>query len=399
MPSLTRVMILYCGQGMTTMVEVYDDGVVKQTADYLALVDCGGSSDGADNAVSYVADKIIAAHGTILDLLVISHQDGDHHSFLGKLSERLDGLGATCDASVIGGTGWSAANRKSVEKFVTAMDMDASDLEFNAPKRSDYKHANQRSELKFVDAYGDTYIRVLISGLAITGTPDMKKNGSSAMVVVENGSYSVFLPGDATHQTMDVATDIIDAKQQLIPHVVGVEIPHHGALRTSVENYYASGKVDKFNWDRINAFAGALSADRVVASAGLNNKFHHPLDEVISVFYPWLVTAADHGYRAYVFEKGGKGSTTPQGWNNFRTTSAADCTIRRYDQKAGTYTYGDIAIRLSQPGVFTPEEMIQFIPRGQVMVGTGTDDRETVEDLVVFAPAPPAPPESPAPGT
>ena len=36
MPSLTRVMILYCGQGMTTMVEVYDDGVVKETADYLA---------------------------------------------------------------------------------------------------------------------------------------------------------------------------------------------------------------------------------------------------------------------------------------------------------------------------------------------------------------------------
>ncbi|MGH8980198.1 MAG: hypothetical protein ACRDWE_04145 [Acidimicrobiales bacterium] len=391
------MMILYCGQGMTTMVEVYDDGVVKETADYLALVDCGGSSEGADEAVSYVARKILAAHGTTLDLLVISHQDGDHHSFLGKLTERLKGFpDAKCDASVIGGTGWSAANRKSVEKFVEAMDMDKSDLEFNAPKRSDYKHASQRSELKFVDAYGDTYIRVLISGLPITGTPDMKKNGSSAMVVVENGSYSVFLPGDATHQTMDAATDIIDAKQQLIPHVVGVEIPHHGALRTSVENYYAGGKADKFNWDRINAFAGALSADRVVASAGLNNKFHHPLDEVISVFWPWLATADDHGYRAYVFDKGGKGSTTPQGWNNFTTTSAADCTIRKYNQKTGVYTFGDIAIRLSKPGVFTPEEMIQFIPRGQVIVGTGPDDMETVEDLVVFAPAPP---ESPAPVT
>lgn len=397
MPSLTRVMILYCGQGMTTMVEVYDDGVVKQTADYLALVDCGGSSEGADEAVSYVAQKILAAHGTTLDLLVISHQDGDHHSFLSKLTERLKGFpAAKCDATVIGGTGWSAANRKSVEKFVKAMGMDTSDLEFNAPKRSDYKHASKRSELKFVDAYGDTYIRVLISGLPITGTPDMKKNGSSAMVVVENGSYSVFLPGDATHQTMDVATDIIDAKQQLIPSVVGVEIPHHGALRTSVENYYAGGKVDRFNWDRINAFAGALSADHVVASAGLNNKFHHPLDEVISVFWPWLTAAADHGYRAYVFEKGGKGSTTPQGWNNFTTTRAADCTIQSYDQKDGTYWYGNIAIRLSKPGVFTPEEMVQFIPRGQVTVGTGTDGLETVEDLVVFAPAPP---ESPAPVT
>jgi beta-lactamase superfamily II metal-dependent hydrolase len=397
MASLTRVMILYCGQGMTTMVEVYDDGVVKDTADYLALVDCGGSSEGADEAVGYVAHKILAAHGTKLDLLVISHQDGDHHSFLSKLQEKLKGFSATCDAVVIGGTGWSAANRKSVKKFIESMEMDTNDVEFDAPKRSDYKTASQRSELKFIDAYGDTYIRVLISGLPITGTPDMKKNGSSAMVVVENGSYSVFLPGDATHQTMDAATDIIDAKKLLIPHVVGVEIPHHGALRTSVENYYAGGKIDRFNWDRINAFAGALSADRVVASAGLNNKFHHPLDEVIAVFWPWLVQIDDHGYRAYVFEKGGKGKgSTPEGWNNFTTTSAADCTIRSYNETAGTYRYGDIAIRLSKPGVFTPEEMIEFIPRGQARVGTGADGMETVEDLVVYAPAPP---QSPAPVT
>ena len=45
MPSLTRVMILYCGQGMTTLVEIYDDGNVKDAADYLALIDCGGSGE------------------------------------------------------------------------------------------------------------------------------------------------------------------------------------------------------------------------------------------------------------------------------------------------------------------------------------------------------------------
>jgi glyoxylase-like metal-dependent hydrolase (beta-lactamase superfamily II) len=85
MPPLTRVMILYCGQGMTTMVEVYDDGVVKDQADYLALIDCGGSSGAAEHAVNYVAGKILYAHGMTLDLLVISHQDGDHHSFLNQL--------------------------------------------------------------------------------------------------------------------------------------------------------------------------------------------------------------------------------------------------------------------------------------------------------------------------
>jgi beta-lactamase superfamily II metal-dependent hydrolase len=392
MPPLTRVMILYCGQGMTTMVEVYDDGDVKDTADYLALIDCGGSSEGVNEAVGYVAGKILATNDATLDLLVISHQDGDHHSFLGNLSEQLKGFDAKCDAAVIGGTGWSAANQNSVKKFAKAMSMNTNGFLFNAPKRSDYKHANQRSELKFVDSYGDTYIRVLISGLPITGTADFKKNASSAMVVVENGSYSVFLPGDATHQTLDVATEIIDAKKLLIPHVVGVEIPHHGALRTSVEDYYAKGKPEDFNWDRITGFAEALSADHVAASAGLNNSFHHPLNEVISVFWHWLATKADHGYRAYVFDKGGKGSTTPQGWNNLTTKLAAECTVLDYDEMAGMYTYGDIEIRLSKPGVFTPEEMIRFIPRGQVITGTGTDDMETVEDLGVYAPAPPGSP-------
>lgn len=396
MPPLTRVMILYCGQGMTTMVEVYDDGNVKETADYLALIDCGGSSGAADHAVNYVAGKILYAHDMTLDLLVISHQDGDHHSFLNKLKEQLKGYNTNLPAAMIGGTGWSKAYKKRVKDFCEAMHMDTSDLEFNAAKRSDYKHANQRSELKFLDAYGDTYIRVLISGLPIAGSADFQKNGSSAMVVVENGSYSVFLPGDATHQTLDVATDIIDAKKLLIPHVVGVEIPHHGALRTSVEDYYAKGKPQDFNWDRINAFAEALSADRVVASAGLNNKFHHPLDEVISVFWPWLAKITSHDYRAYVFDSAGKSSTTPQGWNNFNTAMGAECTVRSFRGKAGGLEYGDVAILLSKPGVFTPEEMIQFIPRGQVIVGTGTDDMEPVEDLVVYAPAPP---ESPAPVT
>jgi len=192
---------------------------------------------------------------------------------------------------------------------------------------------------------------------------------------------------------MAVATDIIEAKNLLIPRVVGLEIPHHGALRTAVEKYIADGKINKFNWSRINAFAEALDADRVVASAGLNNSFNHPLEEVISVFWPWIIETDSHSYRAYVFDRR-KGSKTSKGWTNFRTTDAAECTIRSW--KSGKTDKGDIAIKLSEPGVFTPEEMIEFIPRAQVIIGTGTDDMEPVEDLVVYAPAPP---ESPAPVT
>lgn len=390
MPSLTRVMILFCGQGMTTLVEIYDDGLVKSSADYLALIDCGGTSDGGQLAVDYVAKKILAKKDAVLNLLVISHQDADHVQLLNGLGDKLSDTKATLAKVELGGCNWSNSNIATVEEFVDLMEMDADDLEFDAPKRSDYKKATKRSELKYIDKHGDTYFRVLISGLAITGTgrtADIVRNASSAMVVVENGSYSVFLPGDATHQTMDVAADVINAKRNLIPRVVGLEIPHHGALRTAVENYYARGEPDDFNWRRIKGFAGALSADWVVASAGPKNSHRHPVEEVLNVFEDWLVTIGKHDYNAYVFDR--RGGTTSKGWTNYTTTKAESCTVQEYNLDTGQYWYGNIEIPLTKPGIIPVEEMVRFIPvaRG-VGADLGTDAMETPEDLVVFAPAP-----------
>lgn len=389
MPSLTRVMILFCGQGMTTLVEIYDKGVVKPSADYLALIDCGGTSDGGQLAVDYVANKILAKDDAVLNLLVVSHQDADHVQLLGPLKDRLAGK-ATLGQAVLGGSNWSRGNIATVESFADRMELDTDELEFNAPKRSDYNEATKRSELKYIDRHGDTYFRVLISGLAVTGTgrtADIVRNASSAMVVVENGSYSAFLPGDATHQTMDAATDVIGAKRNLIPHVLGLEIPHHGALRTAVEDYYARGEPDDFNWRRIKGFAEALSADWVVASAGPNNSHRHPVEEVLNVFEDWVLTLPDHSYTSFVFAR--KGGVVSQGWTNFSTTRAESCTVNKYDLNTGQYWYGNIEIRLTKPGIIPVEEMVRFIPvaRG-TGAGLGTDAMRTPQDLVVFAPAP-----------
>lgn len=386
MASLTRVMILFCGQGMTTLVEIYDDGVVKDSADYLALIDCGGSTDGGQLAVDYVAKKILAKKDAVLNLLVISHQDADHVQLLSKLGDKLSGTKATLAQVVLGGSNWSNSNIATVESFVWLMEMDTDDLVFDGPKRSDYKKATKRSELRYIDKHGDTYFRVLISGLAITGTgrtADIVRNASSAMVVVENGSYSVFLPGDATHQTMDAATDVIVAKQSLIPRVVGLEIPHHGALRTAVENYYARGEPNDFNWRRIKGFAEALSADWVVASAGPGNSHRHPVEEVLNVFEDWVIKLPKHSYNSFVFAR--KGGNVSQGWTNFNTTHAESCTVQKYDLKTGEYWFGNIEIGLSKPGIIPVEEMVRFIP----VARSGALGFE--EDLVVFAPAPPQP--------
>lgn len=390
MPSLTRVMILFCGQGMTTLVEIYDDGVIKRSADYLALIDCGGTSDGGQLAVDYVAKKILDKKDAVLNLLVISHQDADHVQLLNQLGDKLSGTKATLAKTVLGGSDWSNSNIATVESFVDLMEQNIDDLEFDAPKRSDYKKATTRGELKHIDKHGDTYFRVLISGLAITGsgrTADIVRNASSAMVVVENGSYSVFLPGDATHQTMDAASSVIAAKRKLIPLVVGLEIPHHGALRTAVEDYYARGEPDDFNWRRIKKFGLALSAKWVVASAGPKNSHRHPVEEVLNVFEDWITTLPKHPYNSFVFAR--NGGSTSEGWTNFNTTKAESCTVQKYNLDTGQYWYGDLEITLTKPGIIPVEEMVRFIPiaRG-VGADLGTGAMETPEDLVVFAPAP-----------
>jgi hypothetical protein len=117
MPSLTRVMILYVGQGMMTLVEIYSNGVAKPAADYLALIDAGGSSDKAADAVDYVVTKILAKADKKLDLVSISHQDGDHVTLLKSLAEKLTGKGVTCGRIFAGGSGWSSARAQTVKDF------------------------------------------------------------------------------------------------------------------------------------------------------------------------------------------------------------------------------------------------------------------------------------------
>lgn len=382
MATMTQVMILFCGQGMTTLVEVYADGVIKADADFLALVDCGGSSEWGKLAVKYVADKILAKKDKTLDLLVVSHQDSDHVALLKQLEASLDGKGAKCTDVHLGGSNWIRANKNTVKSFVTEMDVSTDDIEFDAPYMSDYEDVDKRADLGYLAKYKDVYIRTLVSGLDVTATgrhtADIVKNASSAVVVVENGTSSIVLPGDATYQTMDSINDILDEKN-LVPKVVGFEIPHHGALRTAVEDYFARGEPTDFDWTIIRAFATHLAPERTVASAGPRNTHRHPVEEVLNVFEAKLVAAPSHGYCSYVFSRG-KGATS-EGWTNYsKITMAEHCTVHKL--AGNDFTYGDLSIKLTAPGLLAPDEIVTFHPRGHFGPG-GVD-----EGPIVYAPAP-----------
>jgi beta-lactamase superfamily II metal-dependent hydrolase len=351
----TIVMILFVGQGMATLVEGYNDGNTSTTPDYLVLVDFGGNQAHADNAAEYVANKLLAqkkAGATpTFDLVVISHQDRDHLSLLPNLRAYIEKKGITFSIGEVylGGARWSKANTATVAGFVDDGGMDIDDAEVAAPAETDY---HDPSDLGHLLQFNNVSVRVLIAGYV---PPDEKradiiKNASSAVIVIDNGSTAVVLPGDATYHTMGEINDMMakkkwkTAKPPPLSKVTAIEVPHHGALRTAVEDYTAKGKVDDFDFSIINKFASNMAPQAVIASAGPRNSHNHPLREVIEVFEGKLATVKSHSYVAYQFSK--KKASKVEGWDQFPTTDAIFTTIVTLDKK-GNYTWSNQSATLT----------------------------------------------------
>ncbi|MFD6227558.1 MBL fold metallo-hydrolase [Streptomyces sp. NPDC060232] len=361
---------------MTTLVEIYDDGVEKDAADYLALIDCGGNY--GQHAIDQIKDKVgkrTTTPNKSLDLVVISHQDEDHNGLLGSLGKELKTIDARVGSVRIGGLSWIQGNKDTVTEFLTAVKYDLGTVVFDAPTESNYP-GGSAAPTHFA-VHKDVKFRLLISNLDVPGaTADIVRNGSSAVVVVDNGVNTVVLPGDATFQTM-LAINTKLGVAPLTPQVLALEVPHHGALRTAVENYAKSGKKKTdFTWTIIEDFATKVMRPKSVgASAGPWNVDNHPVKEVIDVFEGTTDTVPTHTYVAFVFFQ----NRSMVQWATLDSTRAVQTTVRELKAKqkkapkkrklgpgvsaAGNkFVYGDIVYRLTGTPGLRPEEMVEFRP-------------------------------------
>lgn len=372
MTALTRVAILFCGQGMATLIEYYPDGDKDSVPTQLVLVDFGGNQRYAEIASAYVVEKLQAQASGGIDpfftAVVISHQDGDHLSLLPSLQTGIKdgGIEVRCDNWYAGGTAWSAANKKKVESFAAMLtdDDEEYDLAFNGPFNSNYTGAKKRADVGHLANFGKTFIRVVISGLKLSsGGEDIIRNASSSVVAVENGEWSMILPGDATYHTMARVNDFYKVWKStpLIPTVFALEIPHHGALRTAVENYTAKTPLAELDFSIINKFSSNLAPQEVVASAGIRNNHNHPIKEVLDVFTTVRTNSYSQNYVAYVFDK--KKSKKVEGWEEFSTKKGIATTVRTI---TGTATYGNLFYNIRDSAVAgaRPEVKIEFEPGG-----------------------------------
>lgn len=397
MNQLIVVNVLYCGQGMTTLVECYDTGDDKKPADYLVLVDCGGDVNEGSAAVQYIADKVLATKSKKLDWLIISHQDGDHVRLLPYLGTKLKGKGATVDSVFLGGLDWGQGSKDDVTAFLADVNY-AKSPRFNAPPRSDYegkkgKKIDTWPNLGKLVKHGDMYIRILTSGLDVqTSRGDIRKNASSSVVVVDDGANTVVLPGDATFQTMNRINNIANLGNLLKP-VLGLEIPHHGALRTAVENYAANRDPDALDYSVVDTFVQRMQPMEVVASAGAENTHRHPVEEVFNTFESYLKNSnGDHTYVAWDFATrqwtyfigvDKEEWSTVQQIANPQATSNKNPPLkkRKITKPSLKLVTGDVVLDLGPAAPARLEDRVRFRPHGTINIGP-------VAEPVHYAPAP-----------
>lgn len=396
MPAVTQVAILFCGQGMSTLIEYYAGGNTAAAPDNLVLIDFGGNQKYSASAVAYVVGKLEMQAAPKFDLVVISHQDGDHLSLLKNLTGmfRAKAMTVTCGGWYAGGAEWSPANKKTVEQFAQKMGVPLGSIAFNGPEESSYGGVADRSGLRYLCRFGNTYIRVLASGLKLTsGQMDIVRNASSSVIVVENGASAIVLPGDATYHTMKVVNNFYAGwgAAPLVPPVFALEVPHHGALRTAVENYSAQTPLAKLDFTIIKGFAANMNARSIVASAGPLNTHCHPVDEVLQVLATNLEpNYGDHTYVSWIFNKP-KGNKH-DGWYQSPIIKPAVLTTVR-TLKPGV-VWGDQFFTLTDATSTTPAKAEQrFQPRGflsDLMDEAAIDLTATAArpDAILRAPAP-----------
>lgn len=398
MAALTIVRVLFCGQGMTNLIEVYDGGVEKPAADWLAVVDCGGNTSWGKYAVDQIVAKVKARKSKRLECLVISHQDDDHLALLSQLGPELKAIKAPVEKVYAGGLYWGDKSNEILGDFLDTVGYPFTKLVTDGVgATSDYVGAKTRAQLTSIASYGDTHVRRLMTNVSLTsGAADIKRNASSTVVAIDNGTNVVLLPGDATYETMAEISALPATAKKLVLPVFATGIPHHGALRTAVENYVASKDPSDFGYRIVDGFAKLIGSERAAASAGPYNGYKHPIQEVLMRFYSKLVVAKKHTYVSYVFQR--TDGKTHDGWETWDTDAALDCTVVSIGDHAsgpnkreavsskgvpkGPFVFGDVLYKLAATGVLRPEEMVEFRPRGTFGVAGFADEG------VTYAPAP-----------
>lgn len=243
--------------------------------------------------IARLQDQVNGGQTPKLDYVVISHQDTDHWSLLNYLVDSVETqdwaehfkVGKICR----GGSDWGQSAKAALSRL--AAYVADTDTDYVPWTKNETNYDNPDGDPGQVFNLGDVYFRLLTVNAPVSSKGmDLKKNGTSAVVVLDYKGVKSVLPGDATWETLKDANKYLKkwAKKEKTPMqpCFVLSVPHHGSLRTIVPNH----KATELDFAIVRAFTEYLKPNSTVASAGIKNGFKHPYLEVLLEFSKYVET-------------------------------------------------------------------------------------------------------------
>lgn len=263
---MVRVTMLAVGQGVSNLIEVYDNaGRMEQ----LILIDCGGSGFRGHENVWSSAEHILKAmraravtlgtSGRYLDVLSVSHPDKDHHSILKKILGVLENKRQT-----VGIGYFFHFNEGLIHSLRDSYKTFSQKVETICSKNETFMQGSAYGTLPVQPFYTYKGIELYLVYANARG----RNLENSVSVVIEarirdgvgTKQYRFLFPADATTETMNCIYNLsLPSREDFF----AMSAPHHGSI-ISCESV------------ALNNFLDKLPTEEIIISAGEDNTFGHP---------------------------------------------------------------------------------------------------------------------------
>ncbi|MGZ8180486.1 MAG: hypothetical protein ACXWT1_00860 [Methylobacter sp.] len=289
-----NVTVLDVGQGMGTFVEIYDTSGALISTLLFDLGSLNNKVSAGGPSVQYIVDKLKSMADPTIDLLVLSHKDGDHVNLIEDLLKFFPSLNDLLIEKVYygGRTNWYPAGLlNEIKKHTYDEDGDVSSFVVSA---TCYGTVGVVPPIYSVNG---VTVNVLVANTPTAGeTPGAKSstlpqapndnatNTGSVVCLVTYNSESFIIAGDATYNTLCRINTIFNGVT--FPAVAMLTMPHHGSRKTTFGLGATNAEISDVQKQGVKAFVDLVKALSLTVSA--DRKHEHPSLETIDEFSTYV---------------------------------------------------------------------------------------------------------------
>ena len=336
------------------MQQIYGDSIFIKKGNVEVLIDAGYSYDG-NHIKQLVTEKV--ADGRI-DLLMLSHSDGDHIDGLTNALTNIENVSLMVDYGGVGTGNTLKTRNKYKERGMVYHSAYDSVHELNGAAKRYYLTS-------------EFYFDVLNTGNYITNSESSAGNGKSLVVIFTYKDFTFFTGGDLTTASEEDLLKIED-----LPEVTLFKAHHHGSNGSNSQDLL----------DTLNPKAVAISAAKAGSygveptapnknnTTNLNGTSGHPYAGAIERIYKapnisknlnvyWnavngTMKFTSYGENNFTFE----GSTPVRGYYDLTLTNGTpvwDDTINDFQNKVT----GEENYKLHESKVFLFRDYVKYLPQ------------------------------------